>query len=643
MAFAQGGTTGQTTTSTSSVQRRTLESSVKAVGKVTYANEQQLRFNQKGTVAKVSFKLGDHVKAGQVIAELDKSSVSADVRSAQLSVGASALQLQQLQSQKSTDLLNAQNALNDTQRQLTAAQNALAVSQEQLPTALAQAQRAVQDKQSALQQAQLDLVKAKTTEVQSLAITSQSILASSDGLLDSIYSVVTRSKESRPTQSNYELTVDHFMYNDPTMAQQVVYDYLDAVNASQKMHTQYGTSLATEQDAAKLVQALDDSQDLAQKIYKLGEDTYQMMQGAATDTSIFTSADLNSLRSTITSDRSKATDLVSQIQTAQADLTAVSSSGGIPSATLKQKQDAVTTAQNAFSQASENLQVLQTKNPADLQAQISALKKTEDDLKAKEAALAMTSSNDDVSIRLKQNDVAQKSTSLQKTAKVLADYQLTAPFDGVVTHMDYKVGDNLLDTTEDKFATLENPDFIIVTIPLDQMDVVRVQKDMPATVIFDAVPGQTFDGVIDEIDSTPMEQSGVVSYNVSVKLPTPKNLTLLSGMTATVQIQTSKKDNALVVPNLALRYQGSTATVQLANGQRVDVQTGVTDGQYTEITSGLQEGQSVVSMNLPTASAGAGNNQNAAQQLLRGAGGFGGGGGFTVGTRAGGGGGNRTP
>ncbi len=75
-------------------------------------------------------------------------------------------------------------------------------------------------------------------------------------------------------------------------------------------------------------------------------------------------------------------------------------------------------------------------------------------------------------------------------------------------------------------------------------------------------------------------------------------------MTADLKIVTAVKDNVLLVPNTALLPKGSGRAVQIpttdAKGrpgtQEVDVQTGLTDGDLTEITSGLQEGQQVVTL-----------------------------------------------
>ena len=76
-------------------------------------------------------------------------------------------------------------------------------------------------------------------------------------------------------------------------------------------------------------------------------------------------------------------------------------------------------------------------------------------------------------------------------------------------------------------------------------------------------------------------------------------------MTSDLKIVTARKENALLVPNTALLPKGSGRVVQIPtdgcegqarNTQEVEVQTGLTDGTQTEITSGLQEGQKVITL-----------------------------------------------
>ncbi|MDD4318804.1 MAG: biotin/lipoyl-binding protein [Candidatus Peribacteraceae bacterium] len=607
------------------VERRTIVTSVKAVGTVTFASEQEMQFNQKGTVARVLFKEGDAVKKGQVIAELDKTTVLADIRQAELSVGASYLQLQQQQSERQQQIIEAENALRETERQFQQAQNSLQVAQEELPSDLEAAQRAVAEKEAALAQAQAELAKTQQTELQSLAKTTQDILADSEKLLDTLYGVLTQGSSARPPRGNYTLDIYHQLFRDLSAKQQVERSYLDAVRSAEQMRGTYGDTLSTQRTPSVLLTALGEAETLAEAVHLLSEGMYAMLQGATTDADNFTVADLASTRTTVSSARSTASALMQSAQTARSNLAAATSSGdGIPSLTLKQKEDAVVSAGNALTQAKANLQLLQTKTPGDLEQQQAAIAKMQEELQSKKAAVQSTKTSVDVNIQLKQNDVAQKSTSLSKTRKTVEDYQLVAPFDGVVRRIDYQVGDNLLDTGEDKSVVLENPDFLIVTIPLDQVDVVRVLRDMPAAIVFDAVPGQTFQGAVDEINPVPIVQSSVVSYEVAVKLATPESLTILSGMTATVEIETARKESVVAVPNLALKTIGTAKTVQKASGETATVTIGVTDGRYTEILSGVQEGESVVSVNVSAAGSATSTNANSAQQLMRMGGGMGG-------------------
>ncbi|MDD5751708.1 MAG: efflux RND transporter periplasmic adaptor subunit, partial [Candidatus Peribacteraceae bacterium] len=289
---------------------------------------------------------------------------------------------------------------------------------------------------------------------------------------------------------------------------------------------------------------------------------------------------------------------------AQANLAAITEEESVlPSVTLKTKQDSVVTYQETQEQ--------------------------------KKAALESTLADLDITIRLKENDISQKSASLTKLYKTLDDYRITAPFDGTVRRVDYQVGDNLLaDTTEAKYIVLENRDSTIITILLDQVDIVRVKTGQPATLTLDAIPGRSFSGSIFEIDPTPVQSSGVVSYNVSVRMPTPDDLTILSGMTATVNIETARKENVLAVPSLSLLWKNSAATLQRADGQTVPVETGLTDGRYTEILSGANEGESILAVHVATT--GSANSAGVDPgQLMRLSGGFGGmpAGGGRTGTR----------
>ncbi len=533
--FANGDSATSTATSNLAIaERRTIVTSVKATGTVTFANEQQLKFNTKGTVARVNVKEGDTVKKGQVIAELDHTSAQADVTQAYLALSASRLQLEQLVADREGDMLTAQNAVNSAQR--------------------------------AVGQAQADLEKTRATELQSYGSTAQDILIGSEKLLDSFYGILTVDTAARPPSDITTLEIDRLLFRDWLLKDAVELSFRKGVNQAAAMRAQYGTQLNTEQDAAVIQQALKDARSLAETLQRLGEQTYDMMQGASTDSIEFTVDDLTALRTTVNTNRSTAAGLVADAQTAEASLVALTEES-IPSTTLQTKEDTLAT--NKESEIVKQL---------DMQSTLKSL---------------------DIQIKLKENEISQKGASLTKLRKSLEDYQIKAPFDGKVRRVDYQVGDNLLaDAAEDQYIVLENRDYTVVTILLDQVEIVRVKAGLPATITLDAIENRVFTGSIFEIDPTPVESSGVVSYNVDLRIPTPTDVTILSGMTTAVEIETARKENVIAVPSLALKWQNGKASVQTASGESVMVETGVTDGQYTEILSGVEEGDSIVAINV---------------------------------------------
>jgi HlyD family secretion protein len=111
------------------------------------------------------------------------------------------------------------------------------------------------------------------------------------------------------------------------------------------------------------------------------------------------------------------------------------------------------------------------------------------------------------------------------------------------------------------------------------------------------------------IRNAPITVQNVVSYDVVIRVDN-SGLKLKPGMTANVSIIIAVKDGILRIPNAALRYtpsgKGSAGPGKRAQGQsvwiienkkpkRLQIKTGISDGNYTEIISGpLREGDAVI-------------------------------------------------
>jgi HlyD family secretion protein len=174
------------------------------------------------------------------------------------------------------------------------------------------------------------------------------------------------------------------------------------------------------------------------------------------------------------------------------------------------------------------------------------------------------------------------------------------------------------------FMVIDDTSSFVAVMPFAETDAARLAANQTTSLTFDAIPSLTISGHVLSISPSATVVSNVVDYYVSFVL-NRTDPRLREGMTANASVTVAQADNAVRVPNAAVRTTGGTTMVTvLSKGQQIptEVITGVVGDTYTEITAGLNEGDVVV---LPTirTTTGAASSGN----LLRGGGGgFGGGG-----------------
>jgi multidrug efflux pump subunit AcrA (membrane-fusion protein) len=136
-----------------------------------------------------------------------------------------------------------------------------------------------------------------------------------------------------------------------------------------------------------------------------------------------------------------------------------------------------------------------------------------------------------------------------------------------------------------------------VQTSIGQQDVVAVQAGQPASITFDARPGETFTGKVSRVVPKKASTSGAVTYTVFVSVDkAPAGL--LPGMTADADIIVAERKNVLTLPRRSIRATAN-ATINLSvvqNGRTVSrsVKIGLIGDLNVEILSGLQEGEQVV-------------------------------------------------
>ncbi len=197
-----------------------------------------------------------------------------------------------------------------------------------------------------------------------------------------------------------------------------------------------------------------------------------------------------------------------------------------------------------------------------------------------------------------QNDYKQAKVVLENEQAKIANYEIRAPFDGIITRVDYAVGDNL-GTNDEKYILIENPEILEISIFADQVDITKLMKWQKTQIRYDAFAGVEFDGEIIEIDSTPQEKDGITKYEVKI-LVTKTTEKIFSWMMANVVIVTEKKEQVLWVPFTAVQVDQETGEsfvmVIDSSGkkQKRKVEIWYSDGNSTEILEWLKEWEKVL-------------------------------------------------
>jgi HlyD family secretion protein len=229
-----------------------------------------------------------------------------------------------------------------------------------------------------------------------------------------------------------------------------------------------------------------------------------------------------------------------------------------------------------------------------------AVHEAEVDLQAAQKARAdLDEGADATDLATAQAAVDEKQLAVSDAEAALAGTQLVAPFDGTIVETYVSEGDRV--TASTVILTLANLDTLQVVAAVDETTIRQVSVGQTAAITFDAFPGQSFTGKVLAVPLQGTLQGDVMVYSVPVSLIGADKLSLRVGMTANVEIQSEQVADALLVPTIALQqannmYQVLVPNTTDPNGavEAVPVEIGSSDGTYTQITKGLNEGDQVL-------------------------------------------------
>ena len=204
-----------------------------------------------------------------------------------------------------------------------------------------------------------------------------------------------------------------------------------------------------------------------------------------------------------------------------------------------------------------------------------------------------TSANFDALLRQRQ-DLEDTLTGL---LTIYRDGAVLASQDGLVTSVEYDE-DTATSATETQILTLYPQKQMTVTISIDETDILSLKEGQEAQVTVSSVSDDAFTGSVTSISKAADTSTGVTRYSAEVTLDREEGM--LVGMTADVDVRIEGTENALIIPVDALHQNSASYYVYTGYDEaqkrytgRTDVTIGMQNDDYVEITSGLNEGDTV--------------------------------------------------
>jgi HlyD family secretion protein len=568
--------------------KETLITSVSGSGQVSVSNQVDIKSQVSGDVLSVKVKNGQEVKLGDILAQLDAQEAQKSVRDAQANLASAKLTLEKLK--KPTDsysLLQAENSLTSARDSL----EKLKLSQQ------TEYQKAGETKTKA----EDDMVKSYEDAFNAIANAFLDLPNIMTKLNDILYSYeISISERGTGGSDNNSMLINAVSSSDRDDLQ--IFQK-SALNDYQTADSKYDASFEHYKNTSRY----SDRADIESLLTEMLETTKAVAQAGKSESNYldswvdYRSQQQETIFSKVTEYQTSLAAYIGKINTHLSNLLSIQR-------TLQDDREAITSAES-------DLKAMEQNNPLDLAA-------AEASVKEKELSLAdLKAGTDAYDLQSQELAVRQKQNALLDAQEKLADYTIRAPFDGVIASVDIKIGDSA--SASGAIATLITKQQI-AEISLNEVDAANVKTGQKATMTFDAVSDLTMTGEVADIDTIGTVSQGVVSYTVKINFDT-QNEQVKPGMSVSASIITDTKLDVLAVPNSAVKTQGETNYVEMFDNtitqnltaaadssasleitsttapSKRTVVIGITNDTSTEIVSGLNEGDLVVTRTIASA------------------------------------------
>lgn len=388
----------------------------------------------------------------------------------------------------------------------------------------------------------------------------------------------------------------------------------------------YEVEVGDDVKSGDVVATVRDSSKMKLKVYFPADDAAKMYSGEKATVTL--DSTFETLSGTITNVSSATTVLSGNLQVREVTIS-VTNPGGISTS-----QSATATVGSVTSSSSGTFEYnAEKKVTAETNGTVSRRYVAEGATVSAGQSLILLSSDDYAdNVQNAADSVRNAELSLSDANKKLDDYTITSPIQGTIVDKKVKAGEKIEANTE--LCTIYDLSYLEMTLSVDELDISNIEVGQTVTITADAVEDKTYEGTVTKVSVAGTSTGSATTYPVTIQINETDGL--LPGMNVDAEINLESADHVLSIPAAALQ-RGNTVLVPIdgsdsdstsssskpdASGsgspdaqapegeaagdtaaagasdtsskyKSVTVETGITDGDYVQIISGLEEGDTI--------------------------------------------------
>ncbi|MBU4370253.1 efflux RND transporter periplasmic adaptor subunit, partial [Patescibacteria group bacterium] len=561
------------------VEKDILIVSVSGSGQVTVLDQVDIKPEVSGDIVGIYINKDQEVKTGQLLAELGTKNAQQAIYDAEIVLDDAKEELKDLlsppdvQSLRQAEVASAQaeRDFNEAKESYENIEKILDDTERQAEVASAQAERDFNEAKESYENIEIDTESSLITAYEDGYNTVAAVFLKLSSYMKNLKDVLGTEQSLKKYITAYELILGE----DSLFIQRLLNDYDQSNDLFNKNYVFFIT-VFQDDDRDTVNELINDTLETTRAIFQTLDSARHMFDAIIVRDyqHLNTASHIDKMKPKIDSDASAVSSNISSLQAIKDTI----------DDTIKNTPDKIEDAEWALQSAQE---------------------KFDEKKLALEELIAGVDPKD---IKSQENIVTQKEDALFDAKKKLASCSIRAPFDGVIAEKNDKIkkGDSVSSSTV--LATLITKQKI-AQISLNEIDAANIKVDQKATITFDALPEVTIVGRVIEIDTMGQVSQGIVSYGIKIIFDTDVEQ-VKPGMSVTVDIITEAKQDVLILPSSAIKFQEGAYYVELvdANKQfantpgtvlptqpkRQSVEIGLSNDFSTEVVSGLKEGDIVV-------------------------------------------------